>query len=323
MSVLLFIMVLVTIDTMKEIVKEGIKEFEEEREKKSITFSTITQSVVRDYLESLNIVVLEMEPVDEDISNLVGFSPFTWQASEEEDTERAMLHLQQELSHFGIIFGRNNYKLYDVHKRKNILSLKDEKTGALSGGTDLILAPFGLDIESSPQQCCVAIELKTTKAVMEASNGLYSFIGQATMELVAANYHSRQLTLVVLTDLCSESIMLVFSREFNNSIAINKYSNVSLTKMATFISAHLRDNCCSERTYPMPTKYEEATRESESTVIALKKARVSDFKLSLNWEHFQEMLEEASYGSKERASIIREHFRSHDLPDTSYLSMFA
>eukprot|EP01038_Epipyxis_sp_PR26KG_P017568 gene17568-24385_t len=139
----------VTIENLNESIKEVFKEVEDEKEKKSITFSCVSQST---------------------------FSRFEWQASEEYDTDRAKLHLEEQLSKF--VVGRNNYKLYDVHTRKNILSLKDDKTGSLSGGTDLILAPYGLDIESSPQQCCVTIELKTAKAVMEASSGLHSFIGQ-------------------------------------------------------------------------------------------------------------------------------------------------
>eukprot|EP01038_Epipyxis_sp_PR26KG_P018732 gene18732-26500_t len=162
----------------KKATKEVFKEVEDEKEKKSITFSCASQSTVRNYLESLGIVILEMDSLIDDVHNSVEFSRFEWQASEEHDTDRAKLHLEEPLSKFGITFGRNNYKLYDVHTRKNILSLKDEKTGSLSGGTDLILAPYGLDIESSPQQCCVAIELKTAKAVMEASSGLHSFIGQ-------------------------------------------------------------------------------------------------------------------------------------------------
>jgi hypothetical protein len=68
------------------------------------------------------------------------FLPFEWQQQEELDTPRAMQPLKTELKKFGVVFGNNRglFKLYDVHNSHNLLNLQDEKTGKLSGGTDLI-----------------------------------------------------------------------------------------------------------------------------------------------------------------------------------------
>ena len=271
------------------------------------------------YLESIDVVMYVADPLDAVENHMVAFQPFCWQASADADTPRAIAHLQQELQKFGVAFGRNNYQMYDVHSKHGILSLRDDKSGSLKGGTDLIIAPYGIDMLSSPRLSCVAFEFKTVEAVVKY--GLESFLSQATMELIASNYHSRQMTLVVLTDLNTKSIMLTFTRE-SNSIAILKYNDVTLDQMANFVRAHLDRNCTSFKGYSLPV-VEEGIRESEMLMKAWKRARVSDFTLSLQWEHFQEMMEDAPLGSKERAMAIRNHFQHHDLPDTSYLSMFS
>jgi len=210
-----------------------------------------------------------------------------------------------------------NYQMYDVHSKHGILSVRDDKSGSLSGGTDLIIAPYGLDIQSSPRLSCVAFEFKTEEAVVK--NGLESFLSQATMELIAANYHSRQMTLVVLTDLSTKSIMLTLTRELNN-IAILKYNDVTLEQMANFVRADLDRNCTSLKGYSLPA-VDEGIRESEVLMKAWKRARVSDFTLSLQWEHFQEMMDDTPLGSKERAVAIRNHFQNVWNPLDTFMSI--
>mmetsp|Transcript_27214 Transcript_27214/g.38710 ORF Transcript_27214/g.38710 Transcript_27214/m.38710 type:complete len:93 (-) Transcript_27214:45-323(-) len=92
--------------------------------------------------------------------------------------------------------------------------------------------------------------------------------------------------------------------------------------MAIFVHSHLQQNCFTIRNYSLPN-VDDNIRESEMVMKEWKRARVSGFTSSLQWEHFQEMMEDAPLGSKERAMVIREHFRHHNLPDTSYLSMFS
>ena len=306
-------------ENLKATLKEAIKETEDEKERGTLSFSTVSESKVIKYLEFIDVIMLAADPLDPVENHTVAFQPFFWQASEDADTPRAIAHLQQELQKFGVVFGRNNYQMYDVHSKHGILSVRDDKSGSLSGGTDLIIAPYGIDILSSPKLSCVAFEFKTEEAV--AKYGLESFLSQATMELIASNYHSRQMTLVVSTDLRTKSIMLTLTRIADN-IAIMKYNDVTLDQMANFVRAHLENNCTSFKGYSLPA-VDEGIRESEMTMKAWKRARVSDFTLSLQWEHFQEMMEDAPLGSKERAMAIRNHFQHHDLPDTSYLSMFS
>jgi hypothetical protein len=273
---------------------------------------------MKSFFKSINIIILE-EQLDAVENNLVSFQPFQWMDAEDRDTPRAISHLEQELKKFGVKFGRGNYKMYDVHSDHTLLSLDDEKMGTpLSGGTDLIIAPFGIAMESVIQNSCVAFEFKTKEAV-DKKQGFASFVSEATMELIASNYHSNQLTLVVLTDLCTDNCMLLtFIRE-TGKLAIMKYFDVTLDQMAIFVSSHLQQNCFAIRNYSLPD-FDDGIKESESIKKEWKKLRVSNFTSSLQWEHFQEMMDDAPLGSKKRAMVIKEHFRQLDL---SYLSMFS
>ena len=301
--------------------KVAIKEVQAEKESSTIAFSRVSKGRVRIYLESINTHILEGEPLIAVENNLVSFQPFQWLDAEEKDTPRAISHLEQELKKFGVTFGRGNYKMYDVHSDHTLLDLKDDKTGSLSGGTDLIIAPFGISMETLILNSCVAFEFKT-EAVVD-KEGLESFAGQAAMELVALNYHSQQMTPVVLTDLCTNScVVLTFALE-SGKLTILKYSDVTLDQMAIFVRSHLDQNCSTIRNYSLPVDADVGIKESEMVMKEWKRARVSDITSSLQWEHFQEMMEDAPVGSKERAMVIREHFRHHELPDSSYLSMFS
>mmetsp|Transcript_27233 Transcript_27233/g.38732 ORF Transcript_27233/g.38732 Transcript_27233/m.38732 type:complete len:237 (+) Transcript_27233:37-747(+) len=148
---------------IEKAVMSAFEKFEAKKEGSTIAFSTVSKSKVRSYLNSINIAVLEGEPLFPVENSLVSFQPFQWLDAEEKDTPRAISHLERELKKFGVTFGRSNYKMYDVHNDHSLLTFKDDKTGSLSGGTDLIIAPFGLAMESVIFYSCVAFEFKTKK----------------------------------------------------------------------------------------------------------------------------------------------------------------
>mmetsp|Transcript_33944 Transcript_33944/g.49304 ORF Transcript_33944/g.49304 Transcript_33944/m.49304 type:complete len:298 (-) Transcript_33944:160-1053(-) len=291
---------------------------DEEKESNTIAFSTVSKNTIRSYLAFIKMAILVEDPPNA-VENNVSFEPFQWLDTEEIDTPRAISHLEQELKKFGVLFGRNNYKMYDVHKIDTLLSFQDEKSGSLSGGTDLIIAPYGIAMESVINLSCVAFEFKTNVAVDQKE--LESFYYEAVMELIATNYHSDQMTLVVLTDLCTNNCILLTLTMESDKLAILKYSDVTLNQMAIFVHSHLQQNCFPIRSYRLPDS-NEGLKESEIIMKAWKKARVTDITTSLEWEHFQEMLEDAPIGSKERAMIIRDHFRHHGFPESRYLNMF-
>lgn len=141
-------------------VKEAFREIQEEQKEEELTFSSCSESRLKNYLARLHV---GFEVGDNSVlpATELEAQPFQWVDEKTKDTPRARTHLEAQLKRFGVKFGRGHYQLNDVHDRKDILKVEDRKTGKLNGGTDLILGPYGLHILGVVQQSCVAVELKT------------------------------------------------------------------------------------------------------------------------------------------------------------------
>lgn len=161
-------------------------------------------------------------------------------------------------------------------------------------------------------QACVAVELKTEDDVRK--NGLSVFFAQATLELVAANFLSNQLTVVLLTDLSTSSVIFALDRTVNGTMSINYYDDLSLSQAAHFISDHLINNCVPVTRYVL----ENGKRKADEVLRHFKKNRVST-EDSLAVEHFKDMIEETVEFSDERAETIKQLFRSYDITISSFL----
>lgn len=305
----------------KASVKEAEAEREQEKERKTLVISEASFTAVQSYLESLDLLVLQQDSGTVVATPGVSFEPFVWTGDENACIADAMVHFERELKKFGVRFGRDNFKFYDVHSNHQLLKVNDEKSGKLSGGTDLIIGPYGVAMESIIKQSCVAVELKTYENLQ--NHGIEAFSCQATLELIASCYHSHQMSLIILTDLTSNVLMLTLSRSENGSIEILKYSNITLSQMATFISQHLSTHCTPERTYRLNyfTAEIPLTKPSELTLQAFKKRRVTPMQFTLAYEQFSSLLEETELGSQERAQVVQNFFHSNNL-HSSYLSMF-
>lgn len=181
---------------------------------------------------------------------------------------RAKLHLENELKKFGVQLGRGHYQLYDVHSDKELLAVGDGKAGVIMGGTDLILAPYGLHLLGVDRQTCVAFELKTEEAMRKC--GIDSFTAEAALELIASNYQSNQITFVVLTDLCSEITLFTRSRE-DDSISIMAYENITISQGLQLIANHIAVDCVPQRHYQV----ECGEKVSDITLRAFKRKRVA------------------------------------------------
>ena len=279
-----------------------------------MSFSTCSENRLTTYLTRLR---YPLEVGDALPEPELKFVPFQWLDQEEKETPRARDHLEAQLKRFGVQFGRGQYQLYDVHTKKNILSVDDRKTGKLNGGTDLILGPYGLYICGTVQQSCVVVELKTEDAVIK-SKGFGSFFGQATLELIAANYYSNQMAVVVLTDLCSGAWIYALKRNENETISVIIYENLTVSQAAKFIVDHLTEYCVPNKNYNLQT----GRRPVDVDVKAMKQARVSPLEDSVEWEQFQDMLQDCPPCTRERAEVINQLYRSLDFPQPAYLSMF-
>jgi hypothetical protein len=202
-----------------------------------------------------------------------------------------------------------------------LLSFEDEKSGKVSGGTDIIVGPYGVTEESVAQVSCVAIEVKTAKNVREKD--LNSFYAQGTLELIAANYHSNQMTLVIVTDLATSAAAWTLRRTGNGDIGIVRYEKLTLVQMMSLIISHLNQNCVPDNQFMLHRAVDdEAFRYKESVQVQkkFKSSHVTGTSLAL--EHFHELLELTPSGSRERAQAIQEFFWSQNLPKSNYLDMY-
>lgn len=303
-----------TRDETKEIYKEAYREIQGEQNEERMTFSTCSENGLRTYLSRIHYQVelggtlpaTEME-----------FLPFVWLDQEEKDTPRARDHLEAQLSRFGVQFGDGQYQLYDVHTKANILNVDDRKTGKLTGGTDLILGPHGLHVFSTTQQSCVLFELKTRETI-EKKKGFGHFIAQATLELIAANYYSNQMAVVVLTDLYSGASVFTLKRNESETTSVILYENLTVSQAVQFTVDHLTEYCVPLKSYNLQT----GRRPVDIDLRAMKQSRVSQLEDSVEWEQFQDMLQDCPPCTRERAEVINQLYRSCDFPQPAYLSMF-
>lgn len=303
-----------------------LDERETSKESKTLSFSKASTAAVTAFIQQHDMIVIAEDDIPTHTSN-VSFEPFEWLTDEDKDMERATIFLKQQLKKFNISMGRNNFELYDVHASKTILNVDDDKTGKLSGGTDIILAPFGLAVQSTVQEACVCFEFKTYTRII--NEGFDKSSAQAILELICSSYHSNQMVMVILTDMHTGAYVYTLSctpvsndeemgGHRNNRIDIKSYLRVSITDMAVLVARHLRDNCTPERTYRYHAD-KDTQKDSVVLVTEFKRRRVSHTSVAL--EHFNEMLADTELGSSDRAVVIQQYMGSLGY-ESNYLSMF-
>jgi hypothetical protein len=306
---------------LKATVKEAMVELRDEQKVAELSFSSCSDGALKAYLARLHVGVVRGKLNDLPAA-VANFDTFNWVGAEETNTPQSKEHLQAQLGKFGVPLGLNGYELYDVHSSKSLLSLEDRKTGVLKGGTDLILGPEGLHLLGVVQQSCVAFDLKAEDVVRQ--KGLKPFLPQATLELIATNHYSNQMTVVVLTDLCTAATILKLSRVPNTEyLNVVVYEDVSLSQAAQFVADHLARSCVPDVNYRLGVEGFAVTREAVEVLQVFKRARVSPLEDSVVWEHFQEMIHDSDPGTRERAEAIHELYRACDFPQPAWLSMLS
>ena len=91
--------------------------------------------------------------------------------------------------------------------------------------------------------------------------------------------------------------------------------------MGWLVRQHLDANCKKDKAYQLPRDPESNLSESEKLMKVFKQMKVSAPELSLDYEHFMELLELTKDGSLERLQAVNQFFYSMDHSD-AYLSMF-
>jgi hypothetical protein len=240
------------------------------------------------------------------------FTPFDWgQRDEDTALPDACNHIEDELKKFGVLIGRGGYAVEDVHLNKNLLNVRDERVGAISGGIDVAIVPYKTAKSGIDTCICVLFAMRTSNNVSKYIDRLKHFEPQAQVELLASRCLSDQPgVLVVLSDLVSGAI--IYSIEYD---MVHEGFNVveqeaTLNEMGAIVAKFLAETAVPDVGY----RPVEARRDPRDIpVIAFKKTKLShDVGLAL--EHFSDMAEDTEPNSRERASLVEQLFRSMEVP---------
>lgn len=280
--------------------KTTFAEAENDEEDRTVILSKVGETKCREFYRRLNYSLLEEDEEADD--EMITFVPFKWMNDEPKDTPKAQRHLQSQLERFGVKFGREAYKIYDVHTMMQLLSVSDPKTGKITGGTDLIIAAYGLALESSIDKACVIIELKPWED-KDNSDSHAKDQAQAKMELLAAAMKSNNPVLQVLSDLKTRAHCYSFEDEHHV-----RHQELSLTGMARRIANHLLNECTPDRKQLLSAVEEENDRPSVKVLKKIKKARLTPLTDSLEYEHFSDLMDMTLPGTRERSEVVDQYF---------------
>eukprot|EP01040_Poterioochromonas_malhamensis_P012108 gene12108-13237_t len=302
---------------------EFTREYEEEEEKKSflsgLSISTVTQTQLSDYLDRMNMNIVQSTFQEEwRLNESLTFLPFEWERNKDYDLVRAIAHLNEQLGKF-IPLGLKNYQLYDVHQKKQLLNVNDERYGNIQGGTDILLSVAGYPEHRTNEMLKLAgvmIDLKPNEGFHSPTSQtraekVVHYADQAVLELLAGCYHSHQKMLVILTDMIKVAYAYTLSADESlKSFDILEFSELNITQMAWLTRNHLDSYCVPDQRYKI-TNYNcpDLPRPAAASrlVQAFKRAKKSSVE-DISSEHFKELMELTKPGTDERAQVVREFF---------------
>ncbi|CAF0890758.1 unnamed protein product [Didymodactylos carnosus] len=209
---------------------------------KETSVSKLSYTIVDAIIKLLEMNIIDGEPLQlNEITTNVNFSPFNWPHNDEErDSPQACKDLELELAKFGVIFGRNGYKLVDVHFKQRIPK----------GGADALIIPYKTAAHGCALQLRVVFEFKLPEnMVFEKYRGDYilmfrnkfptekNIVGEFYGELLCSLATSHQPCLMVLTDLRTQCFI---GRCINGDIHIWACDNMNegMNLISNFVVRH-------------------------------------------------------------------------------------
>lgn len=127
------------------------------------------------------------------------------------------------------------------------------------------------------------------------------------------------MTVVVLTDLSSGATIFTLKRNDNDTISVVIFEDLTVSQALSFIASHISEACVPISNYVV----KQGEKEADITLRTFKKARVSALEDCVEWEQFQDMLQDCQPGTKARAEkIINQLYRSCDFSPPAFLSKF-
>lgn len=286
---------------------------ERDKAKKDVTvvISSATQSEVDSLLKQVG---FHKKVYDGPVisASSVSFTSFDWDHRDEDTAlPDARNHVENELKKFGVRIGRGGYAVEDVHLNKNLLNVKDEKVGAISGGSDVAVVPYKTAKSGIDTCICVLFEMKTFDNVSKFIDRLKHFEPQAQVELLASRCLSDQPgVLVVLTDLVSGAILYTIEYDVEHEGFNVVEQEATLDEMGAIVAKFLAETAVPNVSF-RPVEAHQNPRDIP--VIAFKKTKLShDVGLAL--EHFNDMVDDTEPNSRQRVYLVEQLFRSMEVP---------
>lgn len=287
----------------------------EERDKAKKDVTVVISSATQSKVESLfKQVGFHKKVYDGPVISApsVSFTSFDWdQRDEDTALPDARIHIENELKKFGAQIGPDGYAVEDVHLKKNLLNVKDEKVGAISGGSDIAVVPYNTAKSGIGTCICVLFEIKTSDNVSRFNDHLKHYEPQAQVELLASRCLSDQReVLVVLTDLVSGAILYTIEYDVEHKGFNAVEQEVTLDQMGAIVAKFLAETAVPNVSF-RPVEDQQDPRDI--SVIAFKKTKLShDVGLAL--EHFNDMVDDTEPNSRQRAYLVEQLFRSMEVP---------
>jgi hypothetical protein len=233
---------------------------------------------------------------------------FDWgERTEDQGTPDAVQFIHEQLTTAGVVFGREGYKLVDIHKSRNILDVLITDDLALTGSSDVLIVPYLAAKLGYSTVACVLFELKTTKALTKE-------LDKSCLQLVAETVALRHLSdqpavLCVLTDLNMGGVIAKTSWDsLNKKIIIQQSELLAMNTVFGVVREFLQ-------TTSVPSTRITVTLEGEyeprfEQVTEFKRQKLSHGgDSSLVMEQYEELVEGTAPFSRDRALAVRHLFQ--------------
>lgn len=269
--------------------------------------SNISQGAMRSILKASRIAVVNVDELQSPHSETI--AGFAWgDLTEHQGTPDAVNFLREKLVAAGVNFGRNGYKLVDVHASRNLLQVSISDELSLSGSSDALIVPHNANDVMYSSVAPVLFELKTTKSMSEEIPKNYN---QLVAEIVAARYLSEQpAVLCVLTDLNMGGVVAVttWDSEYNR-IVVQRSELLPIGAIFRFVHDFLETYGEPNTCFLAPV--EEGYNPKYEQIVQFKRVYKRAHEEAFVWEQFDELMEGTAPYSRDRALAVRHLFQAY------------
>ncbi|EIE21715.1 hypothetical protein COCSUDRAFT_83503 [Coccomyxa subellipsoidea C-169] len=155
-------------DQMRTVIREELVRHDESQSKSNKSFSEVGSSEVDSLLVELNLNEVDGNAVEPIIVPADAPQPgsFAYENYPDENTGTPFLlaHHQKELERHDVHFGRNDFKMYDIHSERKMYGITARSGQRYNGSLDGCAAPYGLMASSAGLHSRLAYKHKQNEA---------------------------------------------------------------------------------------------------------------------------------------------------------------